>query len=118
VIIESRGCNFMLKGYGPCRDWKEITKIIDNSLRKEGNILWQKEGEYRSVFDIGEMEILPDIGTLKIYLLHPSPHISVNHVAYLKVGFRETIFKVKVTNVMNNIVVVELPDEVIAKEYR
>lgn len=108
----------MLKGYQSCQDWKEITKIINNSLRKEGNILWQKDKTSRNVFEIGEMEILEDIGTLKVYLLHPSPNILYDRVAYLKVGFRETIFKVNVINVMGNIVVVELPREVVAKEYR
>jgi hypothetical protein len=104
--------------YRTSSNWKEIIKIVEKSSHLPGNFIWQNTGEDRVLRNIQQLEVLPELNTMKIHLADEPDGLTLHQPAYLKLTFRDTIFKVNVLNIIGNVVSIVIPEEVKAKELR
>lgn len=104
--------------YDTSRNWKEIIKIVKRSEDMSENFLWQNIDGSRKIYGLTEIEVLEDSFSMVLHLSEAFPDINSEYTSYMKLGFRESVFKVKVIRVVHNLVTVLMPTEVKVKEAR
>lgn len=103
--------------YRSTRSWKEIIKVVQKSSGMEGNFLWQTNSTERVILSISEIEVFPELNVIKLSL-ESSDKLNLYDESYLKLSFRDSVFKVTIFKVEGNQASILVPDEIKAKELR
>lgn len=96
----------------------EIIKIIEYSSKLDGNIIWQIQGDIRNVYGINSIDYDLEKKHFCLILDKPSK-LNIKHEStYIKLTFRNSIFKVDIIEINDRVVILNFPEEVMATEGR
>lgn len=107
-----------MKNYNIKTGKMEIIKILETSMRLDGNILWQNVDDQRVVHKMNVANFDIKDGTFTIMLHDGEKRIQKELPTYVKLNFRKSIFKVEVVEINDRMITVKIPDEVMATEGR
>jgi hypothetical protein len=109
---------YMEKSYRSAHDNREIVGLLGKVEFPGDHILWQNIAGLRPIYKIIGMELMPAGGEVKI-IIDEIPHkFTVKLPIYLKMDHDETVFKVDVLQVFDNVIMAKLPEEVKTVEHR
>lgn len=103
--------------YRSTKNWKEIIKVVQKSSEMDGNFVWQTTHNERIILPITGIEVLPELNIIKL-AIEDAHRLNLYDESFLKLEFRDTVFKVTIFKIEENIVSILVPDEVKAKEMR
>jgi|GEM_PF-6160704 len=108
----------IISSYQISNSQQEILEVMIKSASANQSILWQTRNGHRTVYPVSELNL--DIGRKNITLaLSPnSALLSVTSPIYVKLAFRETVFKGQLIKAMPGQVLVHLPEEIHWRDFR
>lgn len=96
----------------------EIDAILKNS-NESTTILWQnKEESKRVVYGISKLKYNETIQTIQFYVKDYDFDMEEDKVVYIKLSYRQTVFKGEVVSIEGNVVTIYFPKDVKAQELR
>lgn len=109
----------MLNDYRTTNNFREISKLLANSNNKNESILWQNTSGKRFIFKIEDIKVNERFMSFGATIGHKMfPFFNSLSQTYCKLHYRDTVFKVSIINLMDNIVTFHLPSEVKTLELR
>lgn len=121
--------------YRSSKSWKEIIKIVQKSSELEGNFIWQTSSSERLILSISKIEVLAELNVIKL-IVESDEQLNAKLLAgegqkssldktlnlfdetYLKLAYRESVFKVTIFKIDGNQISILVPDEIKAMELR
>lgn len=100
-------------------DPKEIEKVIKKSVDNHESIAWQSTPDSRTVFQIEQVHV-DNLRKIIRFKLDDSSNLQLNPdlIVYVKLSFRNTIFKGELIGAEDNFTFVNIPDEIQFEELR
>jgi hypothetical protein len=96
----------------------EIDAILKSS-NESTTILWQnKEESKRVVYGISKLKYNETIQTVQFYVKDYDYDMEEDKVVYIKLSFRQTVFKGEIVSIEGNVVTIYFPKDVKAQELR
>ena len=96
---------------------KNITSLIKNTA-PENSVVWQTINGNRVVYAVDEIQLNEVLKTLKLVIKDFEHNLLVDEIIYIKLSYRETLFKARVINLSGNVLSLYLPTEVKTRELR
>ncbi len=96
---------------------KDITSLIKNTA-PDNSVIWQTINGNRVVYSVDEILFNETLKTLKIIIKDFEHNLLVDETIYIKLSYRETLFKARVINLSGNVLSLYLPTEVKTHELR
>lgn len=98
-------------------DSDEILEVISKARYKKKNILWQNRSDQRLIFEIDDFEYDPIREVIRCKV-NDLDAIETDLNIYVKLAFRNTIFKGSVKAIYKDFVYIQVPDEIRLEELR
>lgn len=108
----------IISSYQISNSQQEILEVMIKSATANQSILWQTRGGHRTVYPVSELNIDVTHKNLTLALSPNSALLSVNSPIYVKLAFRETVFKGQLLKAMPGQVLVHMPEEIHWRDFR
>lgn len=110
-------CEVFIK-YTISTDIEEIKKVLLKSKSSSESIIWQTSSSERKIFNIKNINI-DDIRKIVRFEFNDNiKDLNRNALIYIKLAFRNTIFKGEIIKLVNNYIYVNIPEEFQLEELR
>ncbi len=107
----------ILASYQACRDWKEIINLILKSANEGESFLWQTIGNERQQRNITKIDLRLNTNKLHIFVEN-TDGIDITHVLYLKLAFRQSVFKASIIQIKKSELVLSIPKDIRCRDFR
>ena len=105
------------QNYRSTKSWKEIIKVVQKSNELEDNFIWQTNSSERVILGVSHLEVFAELNVIKL-TVEETEKLNLYDESYLKLSFRDSVFKVTIFKIEGNQVSILVPDEIKAKEFR
>jgi hypothetical protein len=108
----------IISSYQISNSQQEIVEVMIKSATANQSILWQTHAGHRTVYPVRELNLDLSHRNITLALSPNSALLSVNTPIYVKLAFRETVFKGQLLKAMPGQVLVHLPEEIHWRDFR
>jgi hypothetical protein len=108
----------IISSYEISNSQQEIMEVMIKSATANQSILWQTRAGHRTVYPVTELNLDVAQKNITLALSPNSALLSVNSPIYVKLAFRETVFKGQLVKAMPGQVLVHLPEEIHWRDFR
>lgn len=107
-----------MQNYRTTNSREEILNIIEKSSTDSKSIIWQSYSDHRNIFEIDVIELDQLRGLVRLNIDQNKNLINDKLLVYLKLSYRDTIFKGYVKDITSTEVSIEIPQEIKTTELR
>ncbi len=108
----------ILDSYSITSSPREIFDILVAGHEKGHCFLWQSFTDHRTIFNIQSFELDDARKHIKVTFLSDGHEVDPSALAYIKLPFRESIFKGRILQVKKNVLSIAVPTEMHLREFR
>lgn len=107
----------MLENFRETNSCDEIHSILKLSSAQQ-SIVWQNKGNKRNIFSLAYFKYFETIQTLELHLRGYDYSLLVDETIYIKLSYRDAVFKGKVLSIEKDVLTLFVPNELRAIEMR
>jgi hypothetical protein len=108
----------LLKSYRVSTHWKDIATILIKSSDNNDSIMWQTLDSHRTIFTVREIHYSAEKKEVRLAFASTADLIDPRIPIYVKLSFRETVFKGQILKLGKDEVTLHVPIEVQIREFR
>lgn len=109
---------FNPNSYRTCEDFREILRILQKSSSSQENFLWQSDSFSKNVVKIHQFEIDFVARGVVMYFDGEPANVNSELPIFVKLEYRETVFKILDFKVSGNVVTFSIPKDLKTLELR
>lgn len=108
----------ILRSYTISNSPKEILEVISKSGEQGKSILWQSYTGHKTIFEVKELQLEASRHRVRVSYDGVGELVDPKRTVYLKVSFRECVFKGDVAELKREELLLNLPHQVHVREFR